>query len=57
MLFDPATVTDTATYDDPKREPEGIQLVVVNGQVAYDRGQHTGAGAGKMLRYRRSAFE
>jgi N-acyl-D-amino-acid deacylase len=57
VLFDPATVTDTATYDDPKREPDGIQLVVVNGEVAYDRGQHTGVGAGKMLRYRRSAFE
>ncbi len=57
VLFDPATVTDTATYDDPKREPDGIQLVVVNGKVAYDRGQHTGVGAGKMLRYRRSAYE
>jgi len=57
VLFDPAAVVDTATYDDPKREPDGIQLVVVNGQVAYDRGQHTGVGAGKMLRYRRSAFE
>ncbi len=57
VLFDPATVTDTATYDDPKREPDGIQLVVVNGQIAYDSGRHTGIGAGKMLRYRRPAFE
>ena len=57
VLFDPATVTDTATYDDPKREPDGIRLVVVNGRVAYDRGRHTGVGAGKMLRYRRPAFE
>ncbi len=47
VLFDPATVTDTATYDDPKREPDGIQLVVVNGQVAYDGGQHTGVGSRK----------
>ncbi len=57
VLFDPATVLDTATYDDPQREPVGIRLVVVNGRVAYDGGLHTGAGAGKMLRYRRSAFE
>jgi len=57
VLFDPETIVDTATYDDPKREPDGVRLVVVNGQVAYDRGLHTGAGAGKMLRYRRSAFE
>jgi N-acyl-D-amino-acid deacylase len=56
VLFDPETIVDTATYDDPKREPDGVRLVVVNGQVAYDGGLHTGAGAGKMLRYRRSAF-
>ena len=56
VLFDAATVEDTATYDDPKREPHGIRLVVVNGRVAYDEGRHTGAGAGRMLRYRRGAF-
>jgi len=52
VLFDPATVRDTATYDDPKQEPEGIRLVVVNGQVACEDGRHTGAGAGRMLKYR-----
>lgn len=57
VLFDPATVVDTATYDDPQREPGGIRLVVVNGRVAFDGGLHTGVGAGQMLRYRRSAFE
>ena len=56
VLFDPATIIDTATYDDPKREPEGIRMVVVNGKVAYHQGTHTGAGSGKMLRYRRSPF-
>jgi N-acyl-D-amino-acid deacylase len=56
VLFDPATVRDLATYDDPKREPDGIELVVVNGRVAYESGRHTGAGSGKMLRYRRAAF-
>jgi N-acyl-D-amino-acid deacylase len=53
VLFDPATVRDLATYDDPKREPEGIALVVVNGEVAYEGGRHTGSGSGRMLRYRR----
>lgn len=51
-LFDPDTVIDTATYDDPKREPTGIALVVVNGAVAYENGRHTGAGSGRMLRFR-----
>lgn len=55
VLFDPATIQDTATYDDPKREPVGIDLVVVNGRIAFDHGRHTGAGAGKMLRYRQAA--
>jgi N-acyl-D-aspartate/D-glutamate deacylase len=57
VLFDPATIVDTATYDDPQREPTGISLVVVNGEIAYERGAHTGVGAGKMLRYRQTAFE
>ena len=52
VLFDADTVADTATYDDPKREPTGIEAVVVNGQVAYRAGTHTGVGSGRMLRYR-----
>jgi len=50
------TVIDTATYDDPKQEPDGIHLAVVNGQIAYRNGSHTGIGTGKMLRYRRPAY-
>jgi N-acyl-D-amino-acid deacylase len=53
VLFDPTRVIDTATYDDPKRESDGISLVVVNGEVAYEDGHHTGAGSGRMLRFRR----
>ncbi len=56
VLFDADTVKDGATYDDPKTPPVGIRLVVVNGQVACDGGEHTGAGSGKMLRYQRPAF-
>ena len=32
------------------RNPEGIELVMVNGKVAVDRGDHTGAMAGRVLR-------
>ena len=56
VLFDPTTIQDTATYDDPKQEPNGIDLVVVNGKVALQKGIHTATGSGKMLRYRRSAY-
>jgi N-acyl-D-amino-acid deacylase len=51
VLFDPASVIDTATYDDPQQEPDGIDLVVVNGKVALRNGSHTGSGAGRMLSY------
>lgn len=51
VLFDPTTVRDRATYKEPKQEPEGIKMVVVNGEVAYEDGRHTGARAGRMLRY------
>ncbi|MGH2608044.1 MAG: N-acyl-D-amino-acid deacylase family protein [Tepidiformaceae bacterium] len=51
VLFDPTTVRDLATYKEPKQEPEGIRMVVVNGEVAYEDGRHSGAGTGRMLRY------
>lgn len=56
VLFDPGTVIDTATYDDPKQEPAGIELVVVNGEIALQQGRHTGVGSGQMLRYQRTSF-
>jgi N-acyl-D-amino-acid deacylase len=51
VVFDPAQVADAATYEEPKRESRGIELVVVNGAVAFEGGRHTGAGAGRALRF------
>lgn len=56
VLFDPDTIVDAATYDDPKRHAKGIEAVVVNGQLAYQNGEFQGTGSGKMLRYRREAY-
>jgi len=53
VLFDPATVIDTATYDDPKQEAVGIDLVVVNGRIALRDGVHTGVGGGRLLHFGR----
>jgi len=53
VLFAPGAVQDLATYEAPKQEPAGISIVVVNGQVAYEDGKHTGAGSGQMLRFKR----
>jgi len=50
VVFDPATIVDTATYDDPHRYPVGIEQVIVNGAVALDRGETTRERAGRFLR-------
>lgn len=49
VLFDPEGIRDLATYTDPHRYPEGIELVVVNGVVTVEAGEHTGARAGQVL--------
>ncbi|HEY6460358.1 MAG TPA: D-aminoacylase, partial [Polyangiaceae bacterium] len=43
VLFDPARVHDLATYADPRRSPEGIAHVFVNGAWTVRDGMHTGA--------------
>jgi len=55
-LFDPLKVLDRATYTDPFHYNDGIECVVVNGQVVLDRGgTHTGAKPGRVLRKQTSA--
>lgn len=49
-LFDPATIADRATYDEPHQYATGIRTVVVNGAVVIDDGEHTGALPGRVLR-------
>lgn len=49
-IFDPKTVIDRATFEQPNQYPVGINYVIVNGQVTVDNGQRTPALAGKVLR-------
>jgi N-acyl-D-amino-acid deacylase len=49
MIFDPKTVADNATYENPVQPPSGIVHVIVNGQPVIEHGVHTGTLAGKML--------
>jgi len=50
VVFDPATVTDRATFERPHQYAEGISAVLVNGQVVLEAGKLTGARGGKTLR-------
>ena len=50
VIFDPATVADKATFEDPFQYPVGIDTVLVNGTVVLDEGKHTNARPGKVLK-------
>ena len=50
VCFDPATVIDKATYENPRQTPDGIPFVIVNGVAVVDEGRHTGWLGGKALR-------
>jgi N-acyl-D-amino-acid deacylase len=52
VVFDPDKVRCRATYGNPRLYPEGIPYVLVNGQLAVDQGEPTGALSGKVLRHR-----
>jgi len=49
-IFDPKTVIDRATFQQPNQYPVGINYVIVNGQIEVDNGQRTPALAGRVLR-------
>jgi N-acyl-D-amino-acid deacylase len=50
VVFDPARVIDTATYDEPHRYPIGIEHVIVNGELALESGTTTSARGGRFIR-------
>ena len=49
-IFNPETVIDRATFEEPNQYPVGINFVIVNGRVEVDNGQRTPAEAGRVLR-------
>jgi N-acyl-D-amino-acid deacylase len=50
VLFDFDKIIDKATFDEPHQYPEGIDSVIVNGQLVVHRGEHLGTRPGKILR-------
>jgi N-acyl-D-amino-acid deacylase len=50
VVFDPATVRDLATFDNPNQLSEGMEYVLVNGSPVIEQGKMTGVLPGKVLR-------
>ena len=55
VVFDPATVGETNSFEKPKSYAAGVPYTVVNGVLVIDRGTHTGARPGKVLKGRGTA--
>ena len=49
-IFNPDTVIDKGTFTDPIQYPEGIEYVMVNGELAVKHGEHTGVRNGSVLK-------
>ncbi len=49
VLFDPERIRDRATYRDPHRYSEGIELLLVNGVPVWEAGRPTGARPGRVI--------
>jgi len=49
VVFDPNTIRDRATFEQPHQYGEGVSVVVVNGQVAFEDGKMTSARPGRVL--------
>lgn len=50
VIFDKDKILDLATFQDPHKYPQGIDYVIVNGNVVISKGEHTGKLPGKILR-------
>jgi len=50
VVFDPATIRDVATFENPNQLSQGMEFVLVNGVPVIDQGKMTGARPGKVLR-------
>lgn len=50
VVFDPKTVIDKATFQNPHQYPEGIEHVIINGELVIEKSEHTGKLPGKVLK-------
>ena len=51
VVFNPKTIKNNATWENPCRYPDGIPYVIINGQMVIDESEHTGALPGRVLKH------
>jgi len=49
VVFDPARVGETNSFEKPKSYAQGVDVVLVNGVLVIDKGEHTGAKPGRPI--------
>jgi N-acyl-D-aspartate/D-glutamate deacylase len=55
IVFDPKTIRDRATYEKAREYPEGIDYVIVNGDITVTHGQHLGVLNGRILKSKKAS--
>jgi N-acyl-D-amino-acid deacylase len=50
VIFDPDTIAERSTFQEPHQYPAGLPYVILNGQVVVDQGQYTGKLAGQVMK-------
>lgn len=50
VVFNPTSILDSSTYEDPRRFPVGVEYVIVSGVISVKNGKYTGDRNGKIIR-------
>jgi len=50
VIFSPEKIKETSTFPSPHNYPEGIDFVIVNGEIVIEKGEHSGKLPGKILK-------
>jgi len=50
VVFNPEKIKDLSSYESPLRYPIGIEYVIINGKIVLEKGNHSNALAGKVIR-------
>lgn len=51
VVFNYARILDRSTYEEPNLYPQGVEHVIINGDIVIENGEHTGRLPGKVLRH------